>query len=136
MFFFNEKIEKVYLDKDTDYVFCYLKKRIITEPECDMYEHNKKCYDERKILNMTHTFGSNSGRCYAYGGPDPILNSCRYCLDKDKAERYWLPEDAIQYFNPKKTSDNTKIILLVLIMGLIIVVIDIILIHYLMGGVL
>lgn len=94
--------EKVYLNPDIDYVFCFLKETIITEEECDMYEHNKKCYDEGKILNMTHTFGSNSGVCYAHGGQDPILNSCKYCLKQGKAKRYWLPQDAVPLFNKKE----------------------------------
>lgn len=99
-------IEKVYLNKDIDYVFCFLKEEIITEEECDMYEYNLECDEKGDILGRTHRKGSNSGATYAYRGPDPILNDCNYCIEKNKAKAYWLPREAIPLFNKKKSNDG------------------------------
>lgn len=100
----GKKVEKIYLNPDIDYVFCFLKETIIEEEDCDMYEYNRGCDERGDILNRTHIKGSNSGATYAYGGPDPILNSCKYCIEKNKAKRYWLPEEAVDLFNEKDDS--------------------------------
>ena len=99
MIFMGRKYEKVYLNKNIDYVFCFLKETIIEENECDYYEHNMECDKNDDFWGRTHMKGSNSGISYAYRGGDPILNSCKYCLEKDKAKRYWLPDDAVELFN-------------------------------------
>ena len=98
MFGFNEKIEKVYLDPDIDYVFCFLKETVIEEKNCDYYEHNLECDRKHDVFGRTHRKGSLAGYCER-GRPGSILNSCKYCLKKDKAKEYLLPSDAIELFN-------------------------------------
>lgn len=91
----------VELDKDVDYVFCFKKKNIITEHECDYYDFNYECYKKHDILKMTHHFGSNSGISYVYS-PNPLLNECKYCLDKDKLEKYELSDEAYKCIETNK----------------------------------
>jgi hypothetical protein len=100
--------EKVYLNPDIDYVFCYLKETIIEEKDCDCYEHNLECDKNHDILGRTHLKGSSSGRAYAYRDSDPILNSCKYCLEQGKAKRYVLPHDAVPLFNKKENNRIMK----------------------------
>ena len=97
--------DRVYLNKDIDYVFCFLKETIIKEEECDYYEHNLECDHNHDVFNRTHSKGSMAGYYYAYKAGN-VLNSCEYCLKKDKARMYLLPEKAIPLFNKKKEKDS------------------------------
>ena len=66
------RFKKVKLRKDTDYVYCFLKDKVIREEECDYYEHNG--------------IEGVSGR---------VLNDCGYCIKKEeKYEEYILPTHA------------------------------------------
>ena len=103
------KYDKVYLNPDIDYVFCYLKETIIEEKDCDYYEHNLECDKNRDFFGRTHTKGSMAG--YRVRGiSESILNSCNYCLEKDKAKCYALPPEAVDLFNKQDESKIKKFI--------------------------
>ena len=97
----------VELDKDVDYVFCFKKKRILIEQECDYYDFNCDCDKNKQWLKMTHHFGSNSGIGYQ-SSPRPLLNECRYCLDKDKLKEYDLSDEAYECMKSIKTASSGK----------------------------
>ena len=49
--------------------------------------------------------GSSSGCTYQDAGPIPVLNSCRYCLEKDELyEDFYLPQEVIH--NPMQKFFN------------------------------
>lgn len=87
-----------------DFVFCFLKERIIEETDCDMYEHNCECDNEINNKNMyhrTHRKGSRAACRYPDTKGD-VLNSCEYCLEKDKLKCYTLPPEAVKLLNKNK----------------------------------
>ena len=105
------KLLKVKLRKDKDYVYCYLKERIIQEEDCDYYEHNMGCDRNGDFWGRTHRKGSNSGICCT-SYKEPLLNSCQHCLEEEKKyEEYRLPEEASkiqQTLNRKNLFDKLK----------------------------
>lgn len=102
------KYDRVYLNPDIDYVFCFLKETVIEEKDCDYYEYNRECERNNEYLKRTHIKGSLAGYCER-GRPGSILNSCKYCLEKGKAKEYLLPSDAINVFNKQDTDKENFI---------------------------
>lgn len=94
--------EKVYLDKNIDYVFCFKKGTVIEEEKCDMYEHNLECDENNDFWSRTHRKGSLSGVCIV--GKGSMLNECKYCIEKDEAGEYYLSEEASKLFNKNEKS--------------------------------
>lgn len=87
-------LKKVRLRKDIDYVYCFFKNKVIKEEECDYYKHNLECDENHDIFGRTHMKGTNSGCTYQYAGSTPVLNSCKYCIEKDELyEEFYLPQD-------------------------------------------
>lgn len=88
------KLKRVWLLKDRDYVYCFLREKVIYEEECNMYEHNLKCDENDDFWGRTHIKGTRAGHCYVEESGS-VLKSCRYCLDNsDDWEEYILPQDA------------------------------------------
>lgn len=84
----------VYLDKNKDYVYCFKREGIIEEEECDYYDHNVECDNNRKIYHKrTHLKGTLAG--YSVRGIiGNMMQSCRYCVENNDYEKYYLPVDA------------------------------------------
>ena len=99
-----DKYCKVYLDKNFDYVFCFLKEQIIEESDCDMYPHNLECDKNKDFWGRTHTKGSNSGIYIECEGIK--LNECRYCLEDHQRKEYVLSADASSVLNNKTNSNK------------------------------
>jgi len=93
----SKEVTHVFLDGDIDYVFCFKRKTIIEDKECDYHEFNLQKKNEGKYFEMTHSIRSNSGRKYV-NDASPILNECDYCLKKDSAKKYCLSYEARKYF--------------------------------------
>lgn len=93
----RKEIEYVYLDGNIDYVFCFKRKTVIEEENCDYYEYNRKCEQAHDYLHRTHRKGSNGGGHYV-GDSTPILNECDYCLKQGKPKKYCLSYEARKYF--------------------------------------
>lgn len=102
---------KVKLRKDKDYVYCYLKEKIIPEEDCDYYEHNMECDRNDDFWGRTHRKGSNSGICCT-SYKEPLLNSCQHCLNEEEVyKEYRLPETASKIhgkLNKKTLIDKLK----------------------------
>ena len=60
----KKEITHVYLDENTDYVFCFKRRDIIEDVDCDYHEHNKKMEKQGEIFKMTHSIRTMSGRKY------------------------------------------------------------------------
>ena len=95
----NKEITHVYLDPEIDYVFCFKKETIIEEKDCDMYEYNLECDKNNDFWGRTHMKGSLDGTVIR--GRGNKLNECSYCLEKDKAAKYALSDEAIKLFNKR-----------------------------------
>lgn len=102
---------KVKLRKDKDYVYCYLKEKIILEEDCDYYEHNLECDRNDDFWSRTHMKGSNSDICFT-SYKEPLLNSCQHCLNEEEVyAEYRLPETASKLhenLNKKNLFDKLK----------------------------
>lgn len=84
----------IYLKKDKDYVYCFLREQVIEEEDCDFYEHNLECDKKNDAWGRTHRKGTLAGYT-VHGQPGNFINDCRYCLEKDKVyEKYYFPTDA------------------------------------------
>lgn len=104
MFFSRKRNNTVVLDKDKDYVFCFKKKAVILDSECDMYEHNKNCDANDDFWGRTHFKGSSSGVCV---GKHVLLNECKYCLRKrENVRTYCLSEEAMKCYNSKRENNG------------------------------
>ena len=87
-------LKKVWLLKDRDYVYCFLREKVIFEEECNHYEDNLKCDENDDFWSRTHRKGTRAGYCYAEVSGS-VLNSCKFCLeDAEKWEEYIIPQDA------------------------------------------
>ena len=95
----NKEITHVYLDPEIDYVFCFKKETVIEEKDCDMYEYNLECEKNDDFWSRTHMKGSCSGA--RIRGRGDMLNECEYCLEKGKAKKYALSDEAIKCFNKR-----------------------------------
>ena len=96
----------VYLDKNKDYVYCFLREQVIEESVCDYYEHNCECDKNDDFWGRTHPKHTIAGyRVYEFSGN--FLNDCRYCLDKNvHYEKYNLPLDS--KYNENKSFNKYK----------------------------
>lgn len=87
-------LKKVRLLKGVDYVYCFLKEKVIKEEECDYYEHNLECDKNDDVYGRTHSKGTRAGYMYATAGSTSVLNSCKYCLKKaEQYEEFYLPQE-------------------------------------------
>lgn len=102
------RFKKVKLRKDTDYVYCFLKDKVIREEECDYYEHNLECDKNNDFWSRTHIKGTNAGYCIE-GVSGSVLNDCGYCIKKEeKYEEYILPTHAGRKYG-LETENNSLI---------------------------
>lgn len=92
-------LQRVRLNKNKDYVYCFLKEEIIEEEKCNHYEHNLKCEENGDYWGRTHRKGSDSG-IGIQGKTGPVLNSCNYCLRQE--------EEYVEYVLPPKASKMYK----------------------------
>lgn len=76
---FNRADKYVVLPKNKIYVFCFKKKKIIEDEECDYYEHNLECDKKHDVWHRTHRGSSLSGR-REIGVKHSMLNECAYCI--------------------------------------------------------
>lgn len=91
--------ETITLPTDKNYVICHKKEKIITDEECDNYEHNKKCDETGDIIHRTHHKSSHAGYRYKGRGPaGSVLNQCRYCLENQKEKTFVIPIEARKFF--------------------------------------
>ena len=100
--------KKVSLDKNKDYVFCFLKEKIIVDCECDMYLHNMKCDRNKDFWGRTHQKGSNSG--IHISGEGAMLNECNYCLEDHQKNEYVLSYEATSVLKKNNKSSNTRLL--------------------------
>ena len=97
MFFKNKVNREVRLDKNKDYVFCFNKRTIILEEQCNMYEHNKECDAKHDFWGRTHIKESNSG-AQMQGDNYPLLNECNYCIEDHEIDAYCLSAEAMECY--------------------------------------
>lgn len=91
--------ETITLPADKKYVICHKKEKVITDEECDHYEHNKKCDETGDIQHRTHRKSSYAGYRYTGGGPSgSVLNQCKYCLKNQELETFVIPVEARKFF--------------------------------------
>ena len=95
-------ITHVYLDEDIDYVFCFKRKTIIEDTECDYHEYNKEMENQGEIFKMTHLIRTGAGIKLVGPNGGHMLNECDYCIKKDKPKAYVLSTKARECMNQKK----------------------------------
>ena len=105
----KKEITHVYLDENTDYVFCFKRRDIIEDVDCDYHEHNKKMEKQGEIFKMTHSIRTMSGRKYR-GDSCSILNECDYCIKKGKPVKYVLSYDARKCLKEKKEDEKNGVL--------------------------
>ena len=93
---FKKKNDKkhVYLDKNTDYVFCFKRGMIIEDAHCEYHDYNVEMKNKKEYFKMTHFIGTTIGIGYE-NDPSPILNECDYCIkENENIKKYTLSYEA------------------------------------------
>ena len=106
----NKVITHVYLDEDIDYVFCFKRKTIIEDTDCDYHEYNKEMENQDEIFRMTHIIGTGSGICIRGPNGGQKLNECDYFFKKGKPKKYALSYKARKCLKEKKEDEKNGVL--------------------------
>ena len=98
---FKKQVDTVTLPDDKDFVFCFKKKDIILDEECDFYKHNKECDKNGNLQGRTHLKHTMSGASRQNDNLS-LLNECKYCLEDHNNTTYRLSTEALKCMENNK----------------------------------